>query len=106
MESYKFYVIHVLLDTVLAAIVFILFYVGWSNTLSIAAIPNTVVLLLICFIGYKTITMKGFINSLADVSITILVYIGYLYAVHNYYRRIIGLFRFLEDLHLLALLYC
>ena len=83
MESYKFYVIHVLLDTVLAAIVFILFYVGWSNTLSIAAIPNTVVLLLICFIGYKTITMKGFINSLADVSITILVYIGYLYAVHN-----------------------
>lgn len=83
MESYKFYIIHVLLDTVLAAIVFSLFYVGWSNALSIAAVPNTVVLLLICFIGYKTITMKGFINSLADVSVTILVYIGYLYAVRN-----------------------
>ena len=27
--------------------------------------------------------MKGFINSLADVSVTILVYIGYLYAVRN-----------------------
>lgn len=83
MESYKFYVLHIVLDTVLAAIVFGLFYVGWSNTLSVAAIPNTIVLLLVCFIGYKTITMKGFINSLADVSVTILVYIGYLYAVRN-----------------------
>lgn len=83
MKSYKFYLMHIVLDIILSAIVFILFYVGWSNAISIVAIPSIIIIVIICYIGYRTISTKGFLNSIAEVSVTILVYFGYLYAVRN-----------------------